>query len=65
MSKDQEQEAVAEFIRRKGVTRCPTACASATQATVAPQDRTRVREYSAAKEAIRHARFANQRAIWR
>ena len=66
MSKDQEQNAVAEFIRRNGVTRCPTACASPTQAIVAPQDRTRIREYGAAKEALRQARFTNQRmTTWR
>jgi hypothetical protein len=65
MSKDHEQDAVAEFIRQKGVTRCPTACASPTQAIVAAQDRTRIREYGAAKEAIRQARFTNQRVTWR
>jgi hypothetical protein len=64
MSNEYEQDAVAEFIRRKGVTRCPTACASPTQAIVAPQDRTGIREYGAAKEAMRQARFTNQRVTW-
>ena len=32
--------AVDAFIRTKGVTRCPTACALPTQATIAARDRT-------------------------
>ena len=31
--------AVATFIRAKGITRCPTACVAATQATIGPVDR--------------------------
>jgi hypothetical protein len=52
MAKDDE-EAVAEFIRSKGVTRCPTACSGPTQATVAHSDRTELQRYEEAQEAAR------------
>ena len=35
----QDEEAIAAFIRAKGVTRCPTVCAVATQASGADADR--------------------------
>lgn len=33
-----EQEQIAEFIRRRGVTRCPTACAARTSITLSAAD---------------------------
>jgi hypothetical protein len=39
--------AIAAFIRTKGVTRCPTACALPTQATIATRDRTAFEEHAA------------------
>jgi hypothetical protein len=50
--------AVAEFIRTRGVTRCPTACLLPTQGSVAAADRTALEEYAAARERVRRARVA-------
>lgn len=53
----QEQEAaVAAFIRARGVTRCPTACAVPTQASVAEADRAALRRRAAEIEARREER---------
>jgi hypothetical protein len=56
-----EQDAIAAFIRLKGVTRCPTACAAPTQAAVAIADRwelrRRAQEREAAWEAARQERL--------
>ena len=53
MSQNEQDAAIAEFMRRKGITRCPTACAVPTHADVAESDRAALRDYSAAKEAAR------------
>jgi hypothetical protein len=53
MSEADYEAAVAEFLRTKGVTRCPTVCVVPTQATVAEADRAAYRDYVAAKEAAR------------
>jgi len=39
MSQNEYDAAIAAFIRNKGVTRCPTACAVRTQGTVSESDR--------------------------
>jgi 7-keto-8-aminopelargonate synthetase-like enzyme len=52
------EAAVAEFIRTKGVTRCPTACVLPTQAAVAAADQAALQEYAAAREQVRRARAA-------
>ena len=57
--KDSETE-VAEFIRTKGVTRCPTACVLPTQASVAAADREALGEYAARRAERRRARAAAQ-----
>jgi hypothetical protein len=49
MSQDEYQAAVAAFLRSKGVTRCPTACALPTQGTIAAADRAALRDYAAAR----------------
>jgi hypothetical protein len=49
---------VAEFIRTRGVTRCPTACVLPTQASVAFADREALGEYAARRAARRRARVA-------
>ena len=51
---------VAEFIRTKGVTRCPTACVLPTQGSVADADREALGEYAARRAARRRARVAAQ-----
>lgn len=55
---------IAEFIRQKGVTRCPTACAIATQATPSPEDRTQLKRHADEREAARLAyRIGKGRAV--
>jgi len=49
---------VAEFIRTKGVTRCPTACVLPTQASVAVADREALGEYATRRTERRRARVA-------
>jgi len=53
MSRSEQEAAIAEFMRKKGITRCPTACAVPTQAAVPEADRAALRDYGAAKEAAR------------
>ena len=53
MSQNEYDAAIAEFMRTKGITRCPTACAVPTHADVAESDRVALRDYGAAKEAAR------------
>lgn len=52
------EAAVAEFIRTKGITRCPTACVLPTQGRVAAADRALLEEYAASRERVRQARAA-------
>lgn len=49
---------MAEFIRTKGVTRCPTACVLPTQASVAVADREALGEYATRRAERRRARVA-------
>lgn len=53
MSRSEQEAAIAEFMRKKGITRCPTACAVPTQAAVPEADRAALRDYDAAREAAR------------
>ena len=64
MSRSYEEE-IAAFIRAKGVTRCPTACAAPTHASGDAADQAALRERAAKMEARREerARLALQRAI--
>jgi hypothetical protein len=50
--------AVAEFIRTRGVTKCPTACAVPTQGSVAAADREALGEYAARRAEQRRAKAA-------
>lgn len=50
--------AVAEFIRTKGVTKCPTACVLPTQGSVATADREALGEYAAQRAERRRAKTA-------
>ena len=45
MTQEEYVALIADFIRRKGVTRCPTACALPTQGRVSPADRARLEKY--------------------
>ena len=53
MSDTEYARAVAEFMKKKGVTRCPTACVVPTRASVTEADRAALRNYDAAREAAR------------
>ena len=62
--KNSETE-VAEFIRTKGITRCPTACVLPTQASVAAADREALGEYAVRRAERRRARVAaHARQFW-
>jgi hypothetical protein len=53
MSTNEYDAAIAEFLRKKGVTRCPTACVVPTHASVGEADRAALRSYNASREAAR------------
>jgi len=61
-----EQEAIiAEFIRIKGITRCPTACVSPTQASLDAADRAALEEHAIARDRSLRARMADRaRSSW-
>ena len=63
MSDTDYAKAVAEFLSKKGITRCPTVCIVPTRASVAETDRAALRNYEAAREAARLARQHNRRAL--
>jgi stress response protein YsnF len=56
MTQQEHETAVAAFIRARGVTRCPTACAVPTQASVAEADRAALRERAERLEVRREER---------
>lgn len=56
MTQQEDEAAVAAFIRAKGVTRCPTVCAVRTQGSVAEADRAALRQREEQLEAIREER---------
>jgi hypothetical protein len=59
------EAAVAEFIRTKGVTRCPTACVLPTQGSVAAADREALEEHAVRRDRRRQARAAARaQQIW-
>ena len=65
MAEDEYKAAVAAFIRTKGVTRCPTACALPTQGTIAANDRAALENYAIARTLSRRRRqAARQRSFW-
>ena len=45
MSETKNASAVAEFLHKRGVTRCPSACVLATQGKVTEADRLELRKY--------------------
>jgi hypothetical protein len=53
MSQVDYEAALAVFLRKKAITRCPTVCVVPTQASIAERDRAEYRDYEAAKEAAR------------
>jgi hypothetical protein len=63
MSETEYARAVAEFMKKKGVTRCPTACVVPTRASVTDADRAALRNYDAAREAARLEKLRNFQQI--
>ena len=59
MISNYNSEAVAEFIRVKGITRCPTACVLPTQGLVGAADRVALEQYAVARDQVRRVRAAN------
>jgi hypothetical protein len=58
------EAAVGAFLRRKGITRCPTACALPTQATIDATDRASLQNYAAARYQSRRQKIvARERAL--
>jgi len=57
MSQTEQEAAVTEFIRSKGVTRCPTVCLAPTQGTVATCDRLALRRRAEQLEALRQEKL--------
>ena len=58
VSSSEYEAAVAEFIRNRGVTRCPTACLVRTQASVPAADRAALEHYEAGREQSRRSHIA-------
>jgi len=63
---DYNHEAIiSEYIRTKGVTRCPTACVVPTQASVTAADRAALEEYAVQRARLRRERAAARaRLLW-
>ena len=57
MSENEYAAAVAEFLRSKGVTRCPTACIVPTHGSVPEADRAALRSHVAIMEAARQEKL--------
>jgi hypothetical protein len=57
MIPNEDEAAVAAFIRFRGVTRCPTACAVPTQGVIARADRAALEDYAAARAEVRRQKM--------
>jgi hypothetical protein len=55
---DNHEAVIAEFIRTRGVTRCPTACVVPTQASVNAADRAALEEYAVIRSRQRREKAA-------
>ena len=65
MGEDEYEAAIAAFIRTKGVTRCPTACALPTQGTITANDRAALEDYAVSRIRSRRQRqAARERSFW-
>jgi hypothetical protein len=63
ISESEYTNAVAEFLRKRGVTRCPTACVVPTHASVTEADRRALRDYDAARETARLTKMRNYQQL--
>jgi hypothetical protein len=65
ISGDNCDTVIAEYIRTKGVTRCPTACVVPTQASVTEADRVALEEYRSERDRQRREKAAARaRLFW-
>jgi hypothetical protein len=65
ISNDNCDTVIAEYIRTKGVTRCPTACVVPTQASVTAADRAALEEYRSERDRQRREKAAARaRLFW-
>ena len=55
---DEDCDAVAEFIRSRGITRCPTACVLPTQGLITAADRIALEQYAVTRDRVRQERAA-------
>jgi len=55
---DEDCDAIAEFIRSKGITRCPTACVVPTQGAIGAADRIALEQHAAARDRVHRERAA-------
>jgi hypothetical protein len=65
MISEKDGEAVAEFIRTRGITRCPTACLLPTQALVGAADRAALQAHAVSRDRVHKARAANSWNSWK
>ena len=65
MSPSEYAAALAAFLSKSSVTRCPTVCVVPTRASVAEADRAAYRDYVAAKEAARLQRLKASQPVAR
>ena len=63
MFHEEYEAAVAAFIRRNGVTRCPTACALPTQAAPAAADQAALQRYAALRNQSRRQHGRRTRPV--
>jgi hypothetical protein len=54
------EAAIADFIRKNGITRCPTACVLPTQGEVPESDRAALSAYAMGRERLREAKAAQR-----
>jgi hypothetical protein len=65
MCLEEYEAAVAAFIRSKGITRCPTACALPTQGVVPAADRAALERYAAIRNELRVQKISvHERSFW-
>ena len=64
MSQKEYEAAVAEFIRSKGITRCPTACLAPTQGSVSVTDRMALRQRAKQVEELRQEKLRTLSHQW-
>lgn len=64
LSAEERRAAIAAFIAKHGVKRCPTACVVPTQAAIPAADRAALKDYALGRERARRAKaVARMRAL--